>query len=82
MMLLFFQGALQTHIRDPDAPELVQFIFTPLALVVDACLNLHDNLDPATCAVAPTLTSEAVALLNSCLTPKEMELVRNWGIRG
>lgn len=29
------QAKLRSHIRDPNAPELVHFLFTPLALIVD-----------------------------------------------
>ena len=31
---------LKAHIHEPNAPELVHFLFTPLALIVDAS---HDS---------------------------------------
>ena len=32
---------LKAHIHDPNAPELVHFLFTPLALIVDASHDSH-----------------------------------------
>ncbi|KAK2585210.1 hypothetical protein KPH14_009916 [Odynerus spinipes] len=70
---------LKAHIHDPNAPELVHFLFTPLALIVDAS---HDtNYDPNLPGkvVSPLLTREAVNLLINCVTSKETELWHSLG---
>lgn len=70
---------LKHHIHDPNAPELVHFLFTPLALIVDAShdTNYEQNL-PAK-VVSPLLTQEAVNLLTNCVTSKETELWNSLG---
>lgn len=75
---------LKTHIHDPNAPELIHFLFTPLALIVDAS---HDSCyDPhlPSRVFKPLLTREAINLLVNCVTSKETELWRSlgdaWGI--
>jgi epidermal growth factor receptor kinase substrate 8 len=58
---------------------LVHFLFTPLALIVDAS---HDTCyDPNLPArvVEPLPTRDAINLLNNCVTSKEMELLRSLG---
>ncbi|CAG9810268.1 unnamed protein product [Chironomus riparius] len=70
---------LKSHIHDPNAPELVHFLFTPLALIVDAS---HDTCyDPNLPArvVEPLPTRDAINLLHNCVTSKEMELLRSLG---
>lgn len=70
---------LKAHIHDPNAPELVHFLFTPLALIVDAS---HDSCyDPNLPArvLKPLLTREAINLLINCVTSKETELWRSLG---
>ncbi|KOC59829.1 Epidermal growth factor receptor kinase substrate 8 [Habropoda laboriosa] len=70
---------LKAHIHDPNAPELVHFLFTPLALIVDAS---HDtNYDPnlPSKVASPLLTREAVNLLINCVTSKETELWHSLG---
>lgn len=70
---------LKAHIHDPNAPELVHFLFTPLALIVDAS---HDSCyDPnlPSRVIKPLLTREAINLLINCVTSKETELWRSLG---
>ena len=70
---------LKAHIHDPNAPELVHFLFTPLALIVDAS---HDtNYDPnlPSKVMSPLLTREAINLLINCVTSKETELWHSLG---
>lgn len=70
---------LKAHIHDPNAPELVHFLFTPLALIVDASHDSHYGPNLPTKVVAPLLTKSAVDLLINCLTSKESELWHSLG---
>lgn len=80
---------LRSHIHDPNAPELVHFLFTPLALIVDASHDIipmsgHNDGSPKSFnlpsqVVAPLLTTEAINLLVNCVTSKETELWRSLG---
>ena len=80
---------LKSHIHDPNAPELVHFLFTPLALIVDASHDIipmspHGDGSPKNYnlpsqVVAPLLTTEAINLLVNCVTSKETELWRSLG---
>ncbi|BFZ05083.1 hypothetical protein BsWGS_08125 [Bradybaena similaris] len=66
---------LKAHIHDPNAPELVHFLFTPLSLIYEASRDpYHGNQNLGDQAVAPVLTGEAKQLLLNCLTSKEIEL--------
>lgn len=70
---------LRAHIHDPNAPELIHFLFTPLALIVDAS---HDSYYPPNIpgrVIDPLLTREAINLLCNCVTSKETELWRSLG---
>ncbi|CAL1535450.1 unnamed protein product [Lymnaea stagnalis] len=66
---------LKAHIHDPNAPELVHFLFTPLSLIYEASRDpYHGNQNLGDQAVAPVLTGDAKQLLLNCLTSKEIEL--------
>jgi len=67
------QARLKSHIHDPNSPELVHFLFTPLSLIVEAARDPKLPTDLPSSVVAPLLTAAAVALLRNCLTSKEME---------
>nr|XP_026501701.1 epidermal growth factor receptor kinase substrate 8-like protein 1 isoform X4 [Vanessa tameamea] len=69
---------LRAHIHDPNAPELVHFLFTPLALIVDAAQDVADGRLPAR-VVQPLLTRDALNLLANCVTSKETELWHSLG---
>ncbi|XP_026317098.1 epidermal growth factor receptor kinase substrate 8-like protein 1 isoform X2 [Hyposmocoma kahamanoa] len=69
---------LRAHIHDPNAPELVHFLFTPLALIVDAAQDAADGRLP-TRVVQPLLTRDALNLLANCVTSKETELWHSLG---
>ena len=69
------QAKLKPHIHDPNAPELIHFMWTILCLLVDACRDPRNGTpDLASKVVSPLLTREAKELLLNCLTSKEMEL--------
>eukprot|EP00096_Caligus_rogercresseyi_P009621 TRINITY_DN3292_c0_g1_i1.p1 TRINITY_DN3292_c0_g1~~TRINITY_DN3292_c0_g1_i1.p1 ORF type:complete len:550 (-),score=166.19 TRINITY_DN3292_c0_g1_i1:1137-2786(-) len=70
---------LKAHIHDPNAPELVHFLFTPLALIVDASHESHYGPNLPGKVLSPLLTSGAVDLLLNCLTSKENELWHSLG---
>jgi epidermal growth factor receptor kinase substrate 8 len=70
---------LKAHIHDPNAPELVHFLFTPLALIVDASHDSHYGPNLPSKVVSPLLASSAIELLVNCLTSKESELWHSLG---
>lgn len=70
---------LKAHIHDPNAPELVHFLFTPLALIVDASHDTHYGPNLPAKVISPLLTREAVNLLINCVTSKETELWHSLG---
>jgi epidermal growth factor receptor kinase substrate 8 len=61
---------LKAHIHEPNAPELVHFLFTPLALIVDASHDSQYGPNLPEKVVTPLLTKQAVDLLLNCLTSK------------
>ncbi|KAK2190672.1 hypothetical protein NP493_70g01038 [Ridgeia piscesae] len=66
---------LRKHLHDPNAPELVHFLITPLSLIVEASKDPgHGTPDLASKVVSPLLTAEAKELLKNCLTSKEADL--------
>ncbi|XP_037025318.1 epidermal growth factor receptor kinase substrate 8-like isoform X2 [Bradysia coprophila] len=70
---------LKAHIHDPNAPELVHFLFTPLALIVDASHDTEYDVKIPERVIDPLLTREAINLLINCVTSKETELWRSLG---
>ncbi|XP_072163109.1 epidermal growth factor receptor kinase substrate 8-like [Diadema setosum] len=73
---------LKAHIHDPNAPELVHFLFVPLKLIIQSC----QGPELAASVVSPLLTPQAVDLLQNCLTSREhevwMSLGRAWTLPG
>lgn len=75
-----FQAKLKAHIHDPNAPELVHFLFTPLSLIYEASRDpIHGYRDLSGDAVSPLLLVDAKQLLLNCLTSKEMDLWQRLG---
>ncbi|KAI5731004.1 hypothetical protein M8J77_003139 [Diaphorina citri] len=70
---------LKAHIHDPNAPELVHFLFTPLALIVDASHDTEYGPNLPAKVVSPLLTRDAINLLINCVTSKETELWHSLG---
>jgi epidermal growth factor receptor kinase substrate 8 len=69
---------LKAFIHEPNAPELVHFLFTPLALIVNA------TRDPAYRGLTqtvwqPLMSRDAKELLVNCLTSKEQDLWESLG---
>lgn len=70
---------LKGCIHDPNAPELVHFLFTPLAIIIEAARSNEPPVDPSLVGV-PYLNSEAIELLANCCTSKEYDLWQSLGI--
>ncbi|TMS38200.1 hypothetical protein L596_004974 [Steinernema carpocapsae] len=74
---------LKNHIHEPNAPELLHFLFTPLTVILDAChWGLGRNI--ADQVTSPLITLEARELMQNCLNSKEadvwMSLGNSWRI--
>ncbi|XP_076347209.1 epidermal growth factor receptor kinase substrate 8-like isoform X6 [Tachypleus tridentatus] len=65
---------LRNHIHEPNAPELVHFLFTPLTVIVEAARDSNYGPNVADKVVAPLLTGDAIDLLKNCCTSKESDL--------
>ncbi|KAK8739751.1 hypothetical protein OTU49_003179 [Cherax quadricarinatus] len=70
---------LKAHIHDPNAPELVHFLFTPLAIIVDASRDSNYGPNLPSKVLSPLLTADAMDLLTNCLTSRETELWHSLG---
>lgn len=70
---------LKVHIHDPNAPELVHFLFTPLALIVDASKDSNYGPNLPSKVLSPMLSLDAVDLLTNCLSSRETELWHSLG---
>jgi epidermal growth factor receptor kinase substrate 8 len=57
----------------------VHFLFTPLALIVDASHDTYYDPNLPARVTNPLLTREAINLLVNCVTSKETELWRSLG---
>ena len=69
---------LKAHIHDPNAPELIHFLFTPLSLIVNT--TKEQPYRGLTKTVwTPLLTKDAKDLLLNCLTSKEQDLWMSLG---
>lgn len=70
---------LKSHIHDPNAPELVHFLFSPLTLIVEASHDSNPVPNLPARVISPLLTYDAVELLSNCLSSKETELWQSLG---
>lgn len=77
--IIIFQAKLKAHIHDPNAPELVHFLFTPLALIVDASHDTQYKPNIPSRVASPLLSRDAINLLMNCVTSKETELWHSLG---
>ena len=71
---------LKGCIHDPNAPELVHFLFTPLAIIIEAARsNGPLPVDPCVVGV-PFLNPDSIELLRNCCTSKEFDLWQSLGV--
>ncbi|KAK3526130.1 hypothetical protein QTP70_016115, partial [Hemibagrus guttatus] len=61
---------LKKHIQNPNAAELIHFLFGPLEMILQGC----GSPDLPRSVISPHLSREAVDFLRGHLTPKEMTL--------
>ncbi|XP_053368373.1 epidermal growth factor receptor kinase substrate 8-like protein 2 isoform X2 [Clarias gariepinus] len=61
---------LKKHIQNPNAAELIHFLFGPLELILQSC----GSPDLPRSVICPHLSRDAVDFLRGHLTPKEMTL--------
>jgi epidermal growth factor receptor kinase substrate 8 len=73
-------GELKHIIHNPNAPELIHYLLSPLQFIVNTLRTKHMNqLQLAQDVWAPALTKESKDLLLNCLTSKEHDIIRNLG---
>ncbi|PFX30566.1 Epidermal growth factor receptor kinase substrate 8 [Stylophora pistillata] len=63
-------GKLRQHIHNPNAAELVHYLFVPLSLLI----RCTGGPEKARAVILPLLTTQAIDLLQNCLSSKETEL--------
>jgi len=67
-------GKLKPHISNPNAPDLLNYLFVPLQIIVKAL-----GLEKARRVESPLLTSPAIDLLTGCLKTREQDFWRSLG---
>ena len=73
-------GELKHIIHNPNAPELIHYLLSPLQFILFTLRTKHSHqLQLAQEIWTPALTREARDLLLNCLTSKEHEILRNLG---
>ena len=73
-------GELKHIIHNPNAPELVHYLLSPLQFILYILRTKHVNqLQLAQDIWTPAIIREARELLTNCLTSKEHEILRNLG---
>lgn len=73
-------GELKHIIHNPNAPELIHYLLSPLQFIVSTLRSKHVNqLQLAQDIWTPPLTKESRELLINCLTSKEHEILGNLG---
>ncbi|XP_068946524.1 epidermal growth factor receptor kinase substrate 8-like protein 3 [Petaurus breviceps papuanus] len=68
-------GKLDPYLQQPGAPEFVHILFQALSTVMSNCPNPH----LAASIEVPRLTPNAIALLDSCLIPNEVDFWKSLG---
>ncbi|CAF1571348.1 unnamed protein product, partial [Didymodactylos carnosus] len=73
-------GELKHVIHNPNAPELIHYLLSPLQFILYTLRNKHPKqLQLARDIWSPPMNKEARELLLNCLTSKEHEILRNLG---
>uniref|UniRef100_A0A7M5V8S0 Uncharacterized protein n=1 Tax=Clytia hemisphaerica TaxID=252671 RepID=A0A7M5V8S0_9CNID len=67
-------GKLHPHISEPNAPELIHYLFIPLGIIVKVT-----GIERARSVVEPLLTLTAVELLGNCLDSREYHFWQSLG---
>eukprot|EP00112_Aurelia_sp_Birch-Aquarium-sp1_P024512 Seg780.2 transcript_id=Seg780.2/GoldUCD/mRNA.D3Y31 product="Epidermal growth factor receptor kinase substrate 8" protein_id=Seg780.2/GoldUCD/D3Y31 len=67
-------GKLKTHIKQPNAPELLHYIFVPLEIIVKLL-----GLESARTVESPLLTVAAIDLMSNCLDSREASFWKSLG---
>ena len=62
---------LKAHIHDPNAPELVHYLFEPLALIQRSAAETRELRELSKTIWVPLMSGEARELLLNCLSSKE-----------
>ena len=71
---------LKHKIRNPNAPELIHYLLSPLQFIIYILRTKHTNqLQIAKDIWVPAVTREAKELLLNCLTSREHEILHNLG---
>lgn len=72
---LILLGKLRQHIHNPNAAELVHYLFVPLSLLI----RCTGGPEKARAVIVPLLTTQTIDLLQNCLSSKETELWMSLG---
>ncbi|XP_065050993.1 epidermal growth factor receptor kinase substrate 8-like isoform X3 [Rhopilema esculentum] len=67
-------GKLKSHINSPNAPELVNYLFVPLEIIVKVLGH-----ETARSVVSPLMTVAAIDLLTNCLRSRDHEFWKSLG---
>ena len=73
-------GELKHIIHNPNAPELIHYLLSPLQFILHTLRAKHiSQLQIAREVWIPAFTKETRDLLLNCLTSKEHDILRNLG---
>lgn len=73
-------GELKHVIRNPNGPELIHYLLTPLNLILYTLRQKHPNQSQLAQDVwTPPLIKDARELLLNCLTSREHDMLRSLG---
>lgn len=73
------QPKLKSVLQNPDAVQLVQMLFSPLSVVIEACRDDQGHPAVASSIDSPLLTTEACQMLDTSLQARHAELWKSLG---